>query len=277
MQILRNRKELDHLLAQIREKDLQIGLIPTMGSIHEGHLSLVRKSNNHNLFSLVTIYINPTQFNDKDDYFNYPKQEKKDIEKIGTANCDALYFPTQEEMYPKGLESKKTVNKFRNILCDKFRPGHFDGVTTVVESLLRVTNPDHVFFGEKDFQQLKIIQTLSQQFKLDITIHACPSVRLQNGMSLSSRFDNFSEKDRKVFDKCANQIRLLITKLKNDINKVNLADYKSILQLQGVKKIEYLEIRDEENLSFSNTCNKSRLFIAMYIGKVRVIDNFILY
>ena len=277
MQILRNRKELELLLIQIREKNLQIGLIPTMGSIHEGHLSLVKKSTQNKFFSLATIYINPTQFNDKDDYLNYPKQEKKDIEKLGTANCDALYFPTQEEMYPNGLESKKTVNKFRNILCDKFRPGHFDGVTTVVESLLRVTNPDHVFFGEKDFQQLKIIQTLSQQLKLKIVIHACSSVRLQNGMSLSSRFYNFSANDRKVFDKCAYQISLLIIKLKEDINKVNLADYKSILQLQGVKKIEYLEIRDEENLSFSNTCNKSRLFIATYVGDVRVIDNFILY
>ncbi len=277
MQILRNRKELDHLLARIRKKDLQIGLIPTMGGIHGGHLSLVKKSTQNKFFSLATIYINPTQFNDREDYLNYPKEEEKDIEKLSAVNCDALFFPTQEEMYPKGLKSKKTVDKFRNILCDKFRPGHFDGVTTVVESLLRVTNPDHVFFGEKDFQQLKIIQTLSQQLKLKIVIHACPSVRLQNGMSLSSRFNNFSANDRKVFDKCAYQISLLIIKLKEDINKVNLADYKSILQQQGVKKIEYLEIRDEENLSFSNTCNKSRLFIATYVGDVRVIDNFILY
>ena len=147
MQILRNRKELDHILAQIREKNLQIGLIPTMGSIHEGHLALVKKSAQNKLFSLVTIYINPTQFNDKDDYLNYPREEKKDIEKLSTVNCDALYFPTQEEMYPKGLESKKIVNKFRNILCDKFRPSHFDGVTTVVESLLKVVNPNHVFFN----------------------------------------------------------------------------------------------------------------------------------
>jgi len=277
MQILRNRKELDHILAQIREKNLQIGLIPTMGSIHEGHLSLVKNSTQKKLFSLVTIYINPTQFNDKEDYLSYPKEEKKDITKLETVNCDALYFPKEEEMYPKDLLAIKTVNEFRNILCDKFRPRHFDGVTTVVESLFRVTRPNHVFFGEKDFQQLKIIQTLSQQLKLDITIHACPSVRLQNGMSLSSRFDNFLEKDRKVFDKCANQIRLLITKLKNDINKVNLVDFKSILQKQGVKKIEYLEIRNEENLSFSKTCNKSRLFIAIYVGNVRIIDNFILY
>ena len=277
MQILRNRKELDHLLARIRKKDLQIGLIPTMGGIHGGHLSLVKKSTQNKLFSLSTIYINPTQFNDRGDYLNYPKEEEKDIVKLSAVNCDALYFPTQEEMYPKGLKSKKTVDKFRNILCDKFRPGHFDGVTTVVESLLRITNPDHVFLGEKDFQQIKIIQTLSQQLKLNIVIHPCPSVRLQNGMSLSTRFNNFSANDRKVFDICAYQINLLIKKLKNDFNKVNLEDFKYILQQKGVKKIDYIEIRDEENLSFSNICNKSRLFIAMYVGDVRVIDNFILY
>jgi pantoate--beta-alanine ligase len=277
MQILRNRKELDHLLTRIRKKDLQVGLIPTMGSIHEGHLSLVKKSTQNKFFSLATIYINPTQFNDREDYLNYPREEEKDIEKLSAVNCDALYFPTQEEMYPKGLKSKKTVDEFRNILCDKFRPDHFDGVTTVVESLLRITNPDHAFFGEKDFQQLKIIQSLCQRLKFNIVIHACPSVRLQNYMSLSSRFNNFSANDRKVFDKCAYQIGLLITKLKKDINAISLADFKSILQQKGVKKIDYIEIRDEENLLFSNTCNKSRLFIAMYVGDVRVIDNFILY
>ena len=277
MQILRNRKELDHLLTRIRKKDLQVGLIPTMGSIHEGHLSLVKKSTQNKFFSLATIYINPTQFNDREDYLNYPREEEKDIEKLSAVNCDALYFPTQEEMYPKGLKSKKTVDEFRNILCDKFRPDHFDGVTTVVESLLRITNPDHAFFGEKDFQQLKIIQSLCQRLKFNIVIHACPSVRLQNYMSLSSRFNNFSANDRKVFDKCAYQIGLLITKLKKDINAISLADFKSILQQKGVKKIDYIEIRDEENLLFSNKCNKSRLFIAMYVGDVRVIDNFILY
>ena len=107
MQILRNKKGLKHLLLQIREKGQQIGLIPTMGSIHEGHLALVKKSTQNKLFSLATIYINPTQFNDREDYLNYPKEEKKDIEKLGTANCDALYFPKQEEIYPNGLESKK--------------------------------------------------------------------------------------------------------------------------------------------------------------------------
>ena len=277
MQILRNKKELDYLLAQKKEKDHQIGLIPTMGGIHEGHLSLVKKSIQNKLFSLVTIYINPTQFNAKNDYLNYPREEAKDIEKLYNIKCDALYFPEQVEMYPNGLKSINTVKKFRNILCDNYRPGHFDGVTTVVESLLKVVNPNHVFFGEKDFQQLKIIQTLIEHLELNIRIHACPSIRLKNGMSLSSRYNNFSEIDKTIFNVCAYQIDQLIKNLKNNFNKVNLEDFKFTLSQNGVKKIDYLEIRNEENLLLSNTLNKSRLFIAIYIGQVRVIDNFILY
>ena len=277
MQILRSRKELNHLLNEIREKNLEIGLIPTMGSIHEGHLSLVRQSIQHKVFSLVTIYINPTQFNKKEDYQSYPREEKNDIEKLANINCDALYFPKQEEMYPNGLKSINTVKKFRNILCDNCRPGHFDGVTTVVESLLKVVNPNHVFFGEKDFQQLKIIQTLIEHLELNIRIHACPSIRLKNGMSLSSRYNNFSEIDKTIFNMCAYQIDQLIKNLKNNFNKVNLEDFKFTLSQNGVKKIDYLEIRNEENLLLSSTLNKSRLFIAIYIGQVRVVDNFILY
>ena len=122
MQILRNRKELDHLLNEIREKNLQIGLIPTMGSIHEGHLSLLSKSNHNKFFSLATIYINPTQFNNKEDYLSYPREEKNDIEKLINMSCDALYFPKQEEMYPNGLKSKNTVKKRIFTPLEKLHP-----------------------------------------------------------------------------------------------------------------------------------------------------------
>lgn len=277
MHILRNRNELEDLLAQIREKNFQIGLIPTMGSIHKGHISLIEKSIKNKYFSLASIYINPTQFNDRKDYLSYPREEKEDIKKISNANCDALYFPTLEEMYPSGIKSKKTVKKYRNILCDIFRPGHFDGVTTLVESLLKVVKPDCTFFGEKDFQQLKIIETLSQILKLNIKVIACASIRLENGMSISSRFKKFSEDDKKIFNKCANQIKKLIYDIKKNINQVNLENFKLSLQNIGVKKIDYLEIRRENNLLLSNTCNQSRLFIALLIGNIRVVDNFVLY
>ena len=276
MLIIRKKKILRNLLDKNRIKN-KIAFIPTMGSIHEGHLSLLKKSKKKNCISCVSIFINPTQFNNKKDFKLYPKNERKDLKLLKENGCDIVFLPGVKEVYPNDVSIKRRVRKYRNILCDKFRPNHFDGVVEVIRRLFKLVEPNIVFLGEKDFQQLKIIQTLSQQLKLNIIIHACPSVRLQNGMSLSSRFNNFSANDKKVFDKCAYQISLLIIKLKEDINKVNLADYKSILQLQGVKKIEYLEIRDEENLSFSKTCNKSRLFIATYVGDVRVIDNFILY
>ena len=276
MKIFRNINELNILLAQIKEKKIPIGLITTMGCIHKGHLSLIKKPIKNDFFTLTTIYINPTQFDNKKDYLNYPKKEQDDIVKLKNIDCNVLYLPKQKDVYPNGLNSKKTVTKYRNILCDKFRPGHFDGVTTVVESLLKIIKPNHAYFGEKDFQQLKIIQNLNEQLKLNIKIHACPSIRLQNGLSLSSRYNNFSTTEKIIFNKCAYQISLLIKKLKNNA-KINLEDFKFILYDEGIKKIDYIEIRNEESLSLSNTINQSRLFIALYIGSIRVIDNFILY
>ena len=160
MKILENKRELDELLAKIRTNGTKIGLIPTMGSIHNGHLSLVENSIKENFFSITSIFVNPTQFNDLKDFKKYPQNKKKDIEKLNTVKCDAVFFPQIEELYPEGIKRKKTISKYRDILCDKFRPGHFDGVTTVVKSLFDIVTPDAVFFGEKDFQQLKIIKEL---------------------------------------------------------------------------------------------------------------------
>ena len=201
MKIFRNKIELDNHLVEIRKKDQEIGLIPTMGSIHKGHKSLVEKCIDTNFFSLATIYINPTQFDNKSDFENYPRDEEIDISKLAKINCDALFFPSKENMYPNGLKSQREISDYREILCDKFRPGHFDGVTTVVKALFDLTQPDHAYFGEKDFQQLKLIEKLVQKNALPIVIHACPSIRLENGISYSSRFKNFSTQEKKILDK----------------------------------------------------------------------------
>ena len=192
MKILENKRELDELLAKIRTNGTKIGLIPTMGSIHNGHLSLVENSMKENFFSITSIFINPTQFNDLKDFKKYPQNKKQDIEKLNTVKCDAVFFPQIEELYPEGIKRKKTISKYRDILCDKFRSGHFDGVTTVVKSLFDIVTPDAVFFGEKDFQQLKIIKELIKKNNLPIKLIDCPSVRSKNGMSLSSRYNNFN-------------------------------------------------------------------------------------
>ena len=277
MKIIRDKKELDSFLIEIREKNEKIGLIPTMGSIHKGHISLVKKSIEAELISLVTIYINPTQFNSKEDYEKYPKSIKKDIKLLQDINCHAIYFPKEKEIYTDGVKSKKTVNKYRNILCDKYRDGHFDGVTTVVESLFKLVNPKYAFFGEKDFQQLKIIKNLEEILDLKIKIVKCPSIRHKNGISFSSRLMKLSQIENVILNKGAKILSVLIKDIKLNINKVNFEYYKSKLLDIGVKRIEYIEIRDEQNLEMSLKCYNSRLFVCMYIGSIRLIDNFKLY
>ena len=143
MKILEKKSELQDFLKEIRQKGREIVLIPTMGCIHAGHISLVEKANKLGFFSIVTIYVNPTQFNDLKDYDNYPQNKAKDIDLLEKIDTNLLYFPSNQDLYPAGMLSKKTILDYRNILCDNFRPGHFDGVTTVVESLFNLVNPEH--------------------------------------------------------------------------------------------------------------------------------------
>ncbi len=277
MKILENKKKLDNLLEKIRVQDLKIGLIPTMGSIHEGHLSLIEKSKQSKCFSIVTIFVNPTQFNDLEDFKNYPKNKEDDINKLKLVECDALYFPQTQELYPNEVKSKKTIFDYRDILCDRFRPGHFDGVTTVVKSLFDLVKPHKVFFGEKDFQQLKLIKKVIEKNILPIELISCPSIRSNNGMSISSRYNNFSLKEKKILDKIAIKINLCVKELRKNINLSFLEKLNQELQYYDVNKIDYLEIREEENLQLTEKKTKARLFIAFYLGEIRIIDNFILY
>ena len=277
MKILENKKKLDNLLEKIRVQDLKIGLIPTMGSIHEGHISLIEKSKQSKCFSIVTIFVNPTQFNDLEDFNNYPKNKEDDINKLKLVECDALYFPQTQELYPNEVKSKKTIFDYRDILCDRFRPGHFDGVTTVVKSLFDLVKPHKVFFGEKDFQQLKLIKKVIEKNILPIELISCPSIRSNNSMSISSRYNNFSLKEKKILDKIAIKINLCVKELRKNINLSFLEKLNQELQYYDVNKIDYLEIREEENLQLTEKKTKARLFIAFYLGKIRIIDNFILY
>ena len=277
MEILENKKNLDVFLSNIREKNHKIGLIPTMGSIHEGHLSLVEKSKKINCFSLATIFVNPTQFNDKKDFDLYPQSRVLDIARLKQIKCNALYFPQTEELYPNGIKSQKTIFNYRDILCDKFRPGHFDGVTTVVKSLFDIIKPDHAFFGEKDFQQLKLIQKIIEKNKSPILIHPCDSVRMLNGISFSSRYKNLQSSQEKDFDKAANIIINSVLELKKKIDVKILKNLKDELIEINIKKIDYLEIRDEINLLPTVENEKARLFVAFYIDDIRIIDNFVLY
>ena len=277
MKILENKRELDELLAKIRTNGTKIGLIPTMGSIHNGHLSLVENSMKENFFSITSIFVNPTQFNDLKDFKKYPQNKKKDIEKLNTVKCDAVFFPQIKELYPEGIKRKKTISKYRDILCDKFRPGHFDGVTTVVKSLFDIVTPDAVFFGEKDFQQLKIIKELIKKNNLPIQLIDCPSVRSKNGMSLSSRYNNFNTNQENLFNQISFKINDCVNLLKKQIDINNLKNLNQYLEEDKKIKVDYLEVRDDDELLLTQKNKNARLFISFYIEDIRIIDNFKLY
>ena len=277
MKILENKRELDELLAKIRTNGTKIGLIPTMGSIHNGHLSLVENSMKENFFSITSIFVNPTQFNDLKDFKKYPQNKKQDIEKLNTVKCDAVFFPQIKELYPEGIKRKKTISKYRDILCDKFRPGHFDGVTTVVKSLFDIVTPDAVFFGEKDFQQLKIIKELIKKNNLPIQLIDCPSVRSKNGMSLSSRYNNFNTNQEILFNQISLKVNDCVNLLKKQIDINNLKNLNQYLEEDKKIKVDYLEVRDDDELLLTQKNKNARLFISFYIEDIRIIDNFKLY
>ena len=277
MKIVKNISEISEIVSDLYKSQKKINLIPTMGNIHPGHLSLITEANKFEGINLVSIFINPAQFNDVDDFENYPKTFEKDLEILSKTNCKIIFAPDKEAIYPKGVNSDKTIFKYRNILCDLVRFGHFDGVTTIVEILFDLIKPSKVFFGEKDFQQLKIIEQLIIQNELKIDLIKCPSIRDLNGMSLSSRYSLFTQDQKIKFAQCASIIKSNLINLKKNFNQTILDNLQDELKGIGISKIDYCEVRDEDDLNLSKIKQRSRLFLAFYIDKIRVIDNFILY
>ena len=277
MKIITKTKELQNLLDSLASSSVSIGLVLTMGNIHAGHLSLIKEAKNNNDFVITSIFVNPTQFNSDDDYNSYPKTIDQDIPKLKSSNCDLLYLPSIDEIYPKGLVKIKSVLKYRNVLCDITRPGHFDGVTTVVNTFFNIIKPKNSYFGEKDYQQMKLIDELVKLKKLNINIVPCTSIRDKNGMSLSSRNSNFTPNQFEIFKNLAKKINLFVANLKEKNFKFNFKEFKNELLKIKINKIDYLEIRDENNLEITSNYNKARLFVAVFIGNIRIIDNFKLY
>ena len=277
MKIIKKTNELENILESVKDSAQSIGLVLTMGNIHDGHVSLIEEAKNNNDFVVTSIFINPTQFNSENDYNSYPKTLDKDLEKLKYTNCDLLYLPDIDDIYPEGLVKEKCISKYRNILCDIFRPGHFDGVTTVVNTFFKIIKPNNSYFGEKDYQQMKLINEMVGLKKLNINIIACTSVRDKNGMSLSSRNSNFNSLQSEVFQSLAKKINLLTESLKQKDTKINYDEFKNELSKININKIDYLEIRDESNLEITNDYTSARLFVAVYIDDIRIIDNFKLY
>ena len=277
MKIIRKTNELEQILVLIKDKGQSIGSVLTMGNLHDGHLSLIKEAQLNNDFVVTSIFINPTQFNNETDFSSYPKTIDDDIAKLEKIGCDLLFLPEIQEIYPGDLLKQNIVKNFRGILCDKYRPGHFDGVTTVVDIFFSIIKPNTSYFGEKDFQQIKIIQELVKIKNHNIKIVSCPSIRDDRGMSLSSRNSKFTNDQLKIFNQLGSKIYEFINLCKKKSSNINLDNFKKQILENSINKIDYIEIRNENNLEITNVYSESRLFIALYIGEIRIIDNFKLY
>ena len=277
MKIIRKTNELEKILVLIKDKGQSIGSVLTMGNLHDGHLSLIKEAQINNDFVVTSIFINPTQFNNETDFSSYPKTIDDDIAKLEKIGCDLLFLPEIQEIYPGDVLKQNIVNNFRGILCDKYRPGHFDGVTTVVDIFFSIIKPNASYFGEKDFQQIKIIQELVKIKNHNIKIVSCPSIRDDRGMSLSSRNSKFTNDQSKIFNQLGSKIYEFINLCKKKSSNINFDDFKKQILENSINKIDYIEIRNENNLEITDVSSKARLFIALYIGEIRIIDNFKLY
>jgi len=197
MEVITKINEMRTRVLSVKDRKRSIGFVPTMGALHDGHISLIRSAREENDELVVSIYLNPTQFDNSDDFDKYPRQLNKDIEIIRKENADVIFTPCTEEMYPDGFCTHVTQGKLTDALCGGVRPGHFNGVTTIVTKLFNIIDPDRAYFGQKDYQQSAIIKRLVADMNMDVDIRVCPTVREEDGLALSSRNKRLSLEDRK--------------------------------------------------------------------------------
>jgi len=233
-------------LIKIIRKDKNLGFVPTMGSIHSGHISLIKMSINQCDKTIVSIFVNKPQFNRKSDFKKYPRVLKKDIYKLKKLKIDLLYLPTTRQVYPKGGNKNIKINSFRKKLCGKYRPGHFEAVVDVIDRFIKIIRPKKIYFGEKDMQQLKIIDDFVKKNHSETKVIPCKTIREKSGVAFSSRNYLLSGKEKIIASKI---FKLLINKKQNLIkNKFSLKIIKRMIYNLGVRKIDYIEVLDVNKL-----------------------------
>ena len=267
--------DLRHELTEIRKSKKKISLVPTMGNLHEGHLSLIKYARNISDYSVVSIFVNPTQFVAGEDFDEYPRTLDSDIESISKLNVDLVFMPDTEEIYPVNDQAsiEVPVSELESIHCGKYRPGHFRGVATVVSKLFDMVKPDIAIFGEKDYQQLLIIRSLVKSLFLPIEIIGLPTVREKSGLAMSSRNNYLSQSDRQRAPMLHECIKTTIKSIKNGvIDYVYLEkEAKFFLEKAGFK-IDYYNICDLDTLRAPINENLV-ILAAVWLGKTRLIDN----
>ena len=276
MKILKTVHDVRKLVNQWKKESKTIGLVPTMGYLHEGHLSLIEKCKKENDKVIVSIFVNPTQFGENEDLTSYPKDIKRDSSLCENLGVDLIFNPDASEMYQDPC-TFVNIESLSNHLCGKSRPIHFRGVCTVVSKLFIIINPDNAYFGQKDAQQLAIIKKMVKDLNFDINIVGCPIVREEDGLAKSSRNVYLNPKERKAALCLSRAINVGKTLANTETNADKIkSEMRKIIEAEPLAKIDYIEIVDNDTMQPVSKMKENTLAaMAVFIGKTRLIDNFI--
>lgn len=279
MKIISSIKEMKKEINSLKRKRKTIGFVPTMGYLHEGHLSLIRECVKKVHFSVVSIFVNPTQFGPGEDFEDYPRDFKRDSDILQKEGVDYIFHPSAEDMYPSDYKTYVQITELENKLCGRSRPGHFRGVSTVVLKLFNIINPDIAFFGQKDFQQSVIIKRMVRDLNLEVRIEVLPIVREKDGLAVSSRNTYLTPEQKKAALCLYSSLKVaqkMVEEGEKDTEKI-IKKVEDIINQESYAKIDYVEIVNTQNLNpISRLEDEALMALAVYIGKVRLIDNTII-
>jgi len=276
MRMIETVSEVRKAVSDARKAGKKVGFVPTMGYLHEGHLSLVRRAKAENEFVVVSIFVNPTQFGVGEDYETYPRDLEKDRKLAESAGADVIFHPSVQEVYPQGYKTYVEVEGITSRLCGATRPGHFRGVTTIVGKLFNIVKPDRAYFGQKDAQQVAVIQRMVKDLNMDIEIIPCAIVREADGLAMSSRNTHLNEGERKaapILSCSLFQAEVMIKNGERDAGRLK-EFIAGAIKAEPKARIEYVEIVDAVTLEESEIIRGSILIaLAVKFGKTRLIDN----
>ena len=270
MKIFKSKHKLQKEILNIKN----ISFVPTMGGLHAGHISLIKKAKKIKGKTLVSVFVNPKQFNDKKDYQRYPRNLKKDLILLKKLQVNLVYLPTSKDIFSFQTQNKIFIDKFSKKLCGKTRKGHFEGVLNIVNRFLEIIKPKFLFLGSKDFQQLSLISSHIKKKKINTKVIQCKTIRNKNGVALSTRNKNLTPNHLKITSKVYHYLKIKKKHIINRRSYFNLKIIKKDLINLGVTKIDYIELYNYK--TFKKPNNKSeqfKIFIAFYLNKVRLIDN----
>lgn len=278
MKIIRTLYDMTQYRVRQRDRGASVGFVPTMGALHDGHLSLVEQAVRENTVAVVSVFVNPVQFNNPQDFATYPRTEEEDFKKLAAAGVDAVFAPTAEEMYPAGSEAPKvySLGSVAEVMEGKYRPGHFQGVARVLDILFHLVSPTRAYFGEKDFQQIAVVRTLIKEEGIPVEIVACPIKRASDGLALSSRNTRLNEEQRKAAPEIYQALKYSVEYSKD--HSVRATHDTVVERLDAVPglRVEYFEIVDARTLQPVEEWDESNWIvgcITVYCGDVRLIDN----